>query len=237
MTICVIPMAGAGSRFSKEGFTLPKYAIRAKGKSLLSWSLESLPLDFFSKIILVAQTSAANQIDPLSVITPAQAAYITDIVLLDHLTKGQAETVCAAKSHINESGLLIYNCDTSFVAASLRPMLENPTQACDGIIGAFCGDGSHWSFAKADINGVVTETAEKNRISNNCLTGLYHFSRGLDFLEAYAIDEASPQGPELYVAPLYNHLIQKGRKFKLNFVDEFRPLGTPNELHAFEDKK
>lgn len=236
MTVCVIPMAGAGSRFTKEGFALPKYAISAKGKSLLSWSLESLPLDLFSKVILVAQNSAVEQVDPLSVITTEQAAYVTDVVLLDHLTKGQAETVCAAKSHFNDQGLLIYNCDTSFFAGSLRPMLASAAQARDGIIGAFHGEGSHWSFAKTDMNGVVTETAEKVRISDNCLTGLYHFSRGLDFLEAYEAEAASPQGPELYVAPLYNHLIRKGRQFVLNFVDEFRPLGTPGELRTFEDK-
>jgi dTDP-glucose pyrophosphorylase len=227
-------MAGAGSRFTKEGFALPKYAITAKGKSLLSWSLDSLPLELFSKVILVAQKNAVEQVDPLSVITPEQAAFVSDIVLLDLLTKGQAETVFAARAHISAEGLLIYNCDTSFVSNTLRTTLTNPGQLHDGAIGAFHGAGSHWSFAKTDCNGIVTETAEKTRISDNCLTGLYHFTRGLDFLDAYEAEASAPQGPELYVAPLYNHLIRKGRKFVLNFVDEFRPIGTPDELRTFE---
>lgn len=234
MTVCVIPMAGAGSRFTKEGYTLPKFAITAKGKSLLSWSLESLPLELFSKVILVAQKDDVEKISPLSVITPEQAAYVSNIILLDKLTKGQAETVFAAREHLNVGGLLIYNCDTSFVSNTLRSTLANPVQLHDGVIGAFHGEGSHWSFAKTDLSGIVTETAEKIRISDNCLTGLYHFTRGLDFLEAYEAESLAPQGPELYVAPLYNHLVRKGRKFVLNFVDEFRPIGTPSELRTFE---
>ena len=38
----VITMGGLGSRFRKAGYTMPKYMICAKGKTLFEWSLESL---------------------------------------------------------------------------------------------------------------------------------------------------------------------------------------------------
>ena len=41
MTI-VITMAGLGSRFRKAGYTVPKYMIEARGKTLFEWSMESL---------------------------------------------------------------------------------------------------------------------------------------------------------------------------------------------------
>ena len=38
----VITMGGLGSRFRKAGYTVPKYMIEAKGKTLFEWSLISL---------------------------------------------------------------------------------------------------------------------------------------------------------------------------------------------------
>ncbi len=38
----VITMAGLGSRFRKAGYTVPKYMIEARGKTLFEWSMESL---------------------------------------------------------------------------------------------------------------------------------------------------------------------------------------------------
>ena len=38
----VITMGGLGSRFKEKGYTLPKYMISVKGKTLFEWSLISL---------------------------------------------------------------------------------------------------------------------------------------------------------------------------------------------------
>lgn len=233
MTVCVIPMAGAGSRFAREGYTVPKYAIEAHGRSLLARSLESLPLADFSRVVLVAQRAQAEQVDPLSVLTPEQACHVHDVILIDALTRGQAATVLAARRHIGSAGLLVYNCDTAFVSPGLAERLKNPALRLDGVLGAFRGAGTHWSFARTDADGIVTETAEKVRISDNCLTGLYHFSNGEDFIDAYERTVVA-DGQELYVAPMYNALIGQGRRFVLDFVSEFSPLGTPLELQQFE---
>ena len=41
MTV-IITMAGAGSRFKKAGYKVPKYMIEVKGKTLFEWSMDSL---------------------------------------------------------------------------------------------------------------------------------------------------------------------------------------------------
>lgn len=41
MTI-VVTMAGLGTRFKEAGYDIPKYKIKAKGKTLFEWSMESL---------------------------------------------------------------------------------------------------------------------------------------------------------------------------------------------------
>lgn len=38
----IITMGGLGSRFARAGYTVPKYRIEAKGKTLFEWSLDSL---------------------------------------------------------------------------------------------------------------------------------------------------------------------------------------------------
>lgn len=232
MITCILPMAGAGSRFVRAGHALPKYAIPARGRPLLAWALDSLPLALCSRLVLVAQREAVAQADPLALLAPAVARRVTDLVLLDGLTGGQADTVLAARAHIDERGLLIYNCDTHFHSPTLAQRLTDPVARADGVLGAFAGPGTHWSFARVDPAGTVLETAEKRRISAHCLTGLYHFSRGSDFLQA--CEDPVVEAGERYVAPLYNVLIRAGRRFVLDRVARFEPLGTPAELAAFE---
>jgi dTDP-glucose pyrophosphorylase len=233
MITCILPMAGAGSRFTRAGHRLPKYAIPARGRPLLAWALDSLPLSLCSRLVLVAQREAVAQADPLALLAPAVARRVTELVLLDGLTAGQADTVLAARHHIDERGLLVYNCDTHFHSPTLAARLADPVARADGVLGSFAGAGDHWSFARVDAQGRVIETAEKRRISTHCLTGLYHFSRGTDFLQA--CDDPVTEAGERYVAPLYNGLIRAGRRFVLDAAARFEPLGTPAELAAFEE--
>ena len=235
MITCILPMAGAGSRFTRAGQPLPKYAIPARGRPLLAWALDSLPLALISRLVLVAQRDAVAQVDPLALLAPELARRVTELVLLDGLTGGQADTVLAARAHIDERGLLVYNCDTHFHAPTLHARLADPVARADGVLGSFAGAGTHWSFARVDAQGTVLETAEKRRISDHCLTGLYHFSRGSDFL--LACDQPVQEAGERYVAPIYNALIRAGRRFVLDPVARFEPLGTPAELAAFEEAR
>jgi dTDP-glucose pyrophosphorylase len=236
MTTCIIPMAGAGRRFVQAGHHLPKYALRARGRPLLAWALDSLPLQQFSRLVLIAQREAVADADPMALLDRATAARVTDLILLDGLTAGQADTVCAARAHIDERPLLVFNCDTHFasptLAARLAAAADDPAACGDGLLGSFAGQGTHWSFARVGADGVVLETAEKRRISDHCLTGLYHFTRGSDFLQA--CESPVTEAGERYIAPLYNVLIAQGRRFRLDPVSRFVPLGTPDELALCE---
>jgi dTDP-glucose pyrophosphorylase len=93
-------------------------------------------------------------------------------------------------------------------------------------------------FAALNNEGFVTKTAEKEVISSNALTGLYHFTYPEDFFEAaeaaFAKNETTKG--EFYIAPLYNHLIKKGRKLIVDLADEVNILGTPEELEIFLTK-
>ena len=69
-------------------------------------------------------------------------------------------------------------------------------------------------YAKVGENGYVTETAEKKAISSNACVGIYGFKKGSDFCK-YArdmIDRDLRTKNEFYISPLYNLLIEDGKR-------------------------
>jgi dTDP-glucose pyrophosphorylase len=102
-------------------------------------------------------------------------------------------------------------------------------------LGAFHSTEPRFSFAALDENGFVKKTAEKVVISNNALTGLYHFTNPTDFFKATesAFENNETTKGEFYIAPLYNYLIKKGRRLIVDMADEVNILGTPEELQLF----
>jgi len=156
---------------------------------------------------------------------------------IDKLTRGQSETACLAKDIVDLSRpLLIFNIDTQFSSSSLEKNLLKTNN--DGVLGAFYSNEPRFSFAALNDKGFVTKTAEKEVISSNALTGLYHFTYPRDFFDAAESAFASNETTkgEFYIAPLYNYLIAKGRKLIVDVADEVNILGTPEELNLFLKK-
>jgi len=231
----VIPMAGKGQRFVDAGYCLPKMLIQAKGKTLLEWSVDSLPLDLCSTLVFIGLTEHKEKYNLRQFIEDTYKDKCNIVqIYLDEVTRGQSETVLKAEHLIDlDKPLLIYNIDTAFTSKSLRVRLLQPN--IDGVLGSFNSELPQYSFAKLNNDGFVGEVAEKVVISNNALTGLYHFSKASDFIEVAktAISNNELVKNEFYIAPLYNKLIAKGKKYIVDPVDEFHVLGTPEELKAF----
>ncbi|WP_345972460.1 glycosyltransferase family 2 protein [Sulfurimonas diazotrophicus] len=233
----VIPMAGKGSRFQKAGYEMPKMLIEAHGKTLLEWSVDSLPLEICDSLIFIGLKEHKEKYSIDSVIKKLYADRVKklEILFLDKVTRGQAETVMMGEEFFEpDKDLVIFNIDTHVYAPSLKYDLLR--EDCDGVLGAFHSNEDRFSFAKLDENGYVVETAEKVAISNYALTGLYHFKRASDFVDVakkHIESEVLTKG-EFYIAPMYNDLISEGKKFIINMAEEHWVLGTPEELNDFE---
>ena len=234
----IIPMAGKGSRFIKDGYKLPKYMIEVKGKTLFEYSMDSLPIGIADKIIFIC-LKEHEKYNVSNFIKEKINHTNIDIILIDEVTRGQAETVYVAKDHVKDlDEILIYNIDTYFQSKNLKEALLNASLKCDGILGAFIDETNDdkWSFAKLNDEQNVIQTTEKEKISNYALTGLYHFSKASDFFDIANswISNNQTVRNEFYIAPMYNDLIKQGKKYKLDITDIFIPLGTPDEVKAFE---
>lgn len=238
----VITMGGLGSRFRKMGYTVPKYMIEAKGKTLFEWSMISLEgyKEQVDKYIFVAMKDESCDVEGFVKEKCAELG-LPDchVILLDYLTDGQATTAMLAQKYWNpEHALLIYNIDT-YVEAGEMNSVELKGQ---GFIPCFRAPGDHWSFVRLDESGKVVEIKEKQRISDHCTLGAYYFKSCKLYKELYeeyySSNETLVNG-EKYVAPLYDYLLSKGGEIYISDVpaDKVHVLGTPEELQAFLDEE
>ena len=233
MTI-LIPMAGLSSRFTKAGYVLPKYMLYVKSRSLFNLAVSSFEKYFDScRFVFVAR----DVFDTKTFIEQEcllMGIKNFEVVILPAPTKGQAETVFEGVKRANvpaDEPLLIFNIDT------FRPGYTFPEQIqqWDGYLEVFVGSGKNWSYARteSDDSTRVVETAEKKEISQYCSTGLYYFGTSGLFLKAYEYNCSHPINDkmELYVAPLYNHLIAWSQQIHIHVIgrEEVIFSGVPEE--------
>ena len=226
----VVPMAGAGSRFEKAGYTFPKPLIEVKGQPMIAKVVENLDLQ--GKYIFLVQKAHYEKYDLenlLNLIAPG-----CEIVQIDGLTEGAACTVLKARELIdNDQPLLISNSDQWIKWNSFETISSFNNE--DGGILTFKSVHPKHSFAKVDGDGYVTEVAEKNPISSDATVGIYHWKRGSDFVK-YAdqmIANNIRTNNEFYICPVYNEALRDGLKIKASLVDQMWGMGTPEELNNF----
>lgn len=228
----LIPMAGAGSRFEKAGYTFPKPLIDVNGKPMIQVIVDNVNID--AKYIYVVQKSHREKYNLdalLNLITPN-----CEIVEVDGITEGAACTTLLAKKHIdNDEPLLLVNSDQFIDWDSNEFMYKMIEQKCDGGILTFTSVHPKWSFVRLNEYGYVTEVVEKNPISDIATVGIYYWNKGQEYVK-YAeqmITKNIRTNNEFYVCPVFNEAILDGKKIKIFKVDEMWGLGTPEDLNYF----
>lgn len=228
----IIPMAGAGSRFSQAGFTVPKPLIDVHGKAMYRWATDSLPLEQASNLVFILRQDdfTAQTVDDIE---QHYAAWQPKITILPTLTRGQAETVYLAKELLDlTQPTLIHNADTAFVHMQL------PSAASFGALVVFepALNDARFSFAKTlhEDSDQVIEVREKVIISRHASTGTYYFADTQWMLNtiAHSLEQNLIEQGEFYLAPLYNLAIQEGHYVQTLNCQNFTCLGTPEELAA-----
>lgn len=232
----LIPMAGEGSRFSKEGYTFPKPLIDVNGKSMIQTVVENLSFEGANYIFLTRKEHLAKY-PGLRTTLDRISVGRCKIVEVDGLTEGAACTALLAKNHIdNNEDLLIANSD-QFIEFSKQNFLTM-TRHCkdlDACVFTFNATHPKWSYVEVDDSGIATRVEEKNPISDIATCGIYWYKRGSDFVK-YAEEMISKNirvNNEFYIAPVYNELIRDEKKLLPFFVHKMWGLGTPEDLNHY----
>ena len=228
----LIPMAGAGSRFEKAGYTFPKPLIDVRGKPMIQWVVDNLNVE--AKYIFIVQRShfeKYNLKETLSNFCPNN-----EIVQIDGITEGAACTTLMAKQYIDkDEPLIIANSDQFVEWDSDEFIYSCSASDLDANILTFNSTHPKWSYAKLNNLGFVTEVAEKKPISDLATVGIYYWRKGSDYVK-YAeqmIDKNIRVNNEFYVCPVFNEAIQDNKKVRTYNIDKMWGLGTPEDLEHF----
>ena len=231
----LIPMAGRGSRFEEQGYTDKKPFIDVNGKPMIHRVIKNLGMEFDKEylFILICLQEDYDKYD-FTEFEKVIGHNSYDVVILDDVTEGAAQTVLTAKHLINDDTPLMTMNSDQLVDWNVEEMFER-AQHYDALIPCFYGEGNAWSYARTLDNGYVQEVAEKKQISNNATAGYYYWKKGSDFVK-YAeqmIKDNSRTNGEFYVAPVYNWAIKDGKKVGIYMVDKLYSLGTPEHLEEY----
>ena len=236
----IMPMAGEGSRFKKEGWTTPKPLILLHDKPLFLHAISSVKMDDvemkYSFIVRQEHIDEYQLDKKIKSMLPE-----ADVYAVQHTTRGAVETCLMAEPTIDdEDGIIVMDCDLEFRSKAfvngIRQILEQPIdKANGGMLVSFNSDNPRYSYAETDDENKVIRTAEKQVISHHALCGAYFFSTGKGFLHAahQLMNEPHFDKPEYYVSLLYNYLLKDGETVKLAPMEEYYSYGTPEELKRY----
>ena len=228
----LIPLAGKGSRFQKQGYLFPKPLIEVNDKPMIQKVIENISIDanyFF--IVLKEHVDKYNLNYVLKNLEPN-----CKIIVCDNITEGAACTSLLARKYIdNNNPLLMANSDQIIKWDSSQVMYSFANSEIDGGILTFESSHPKWSYAKVDKNNYVIEVAEKKPISNLATVGIYYWKKGSDYVK-YAdqmIKKNIRVNNEFYVCPVFNEAIIDSKKIITKNVEEMWGIGTPEDLNFY----
>lgn len=252
MKTILIPMAGAGSRFADAGYTLSKPLIPVYS-AVLKRNVEMIVAAahdaerLMGKDVHFVFVMRDFHIDAGVDKTLKQEFKSVDIVVLDHLTEGQAATCLVARDFLDPNAeLLIGACDCGFLHEAKD--FESVKQTHDAVIITHSNDDNiksnptahSWLALNEDdktlkqmsIKKTVSETFEKDHAT----TGIFWFKTAADFLNATdeMIQKKDKVNNEYYVDRVPDYLVQENKKVTFFDVD-YLSWGTPQDYELYQD--
>jgi len=239
--IALIPMAGAGSRFTEAGYAIPKPLLPMLGKPMVVKAAEALP-ESDQYIFIVRDYQIADyQIDQhLKTHFPG-----CSIKVLDHLTEGQAVTCLQAKTEIdNNQPLCIGASDNGMIYD--RGAFEAACMDADALIFTFRNNPAvlakptAYGWVRTSAANVVEQVSVKVPISqkpmnDHAVVGTFWFREGRMFAEAaeHMISRNKRINNEFYVDECMNDLMELGYKVKVFEIEHYVCWGTPADYETF----
>lgn len=227
----LVPMCGYGDRFVKAGYNVFKPLIPIGGVPMVKVGLDSL--GFTGRFIFVIRKSCVGLADTLR-----ELFHGCIVIEINGGTRGAADTCLRAREYISEDPLLIVNCDLvlRWCGTQFNEFLTNTT--LDGVLVTYDCDSQKNSYARLDGKGLVKEVREKQVISRVSLNGIHYFKKGNSFIKCAedAIEVGDFVNGEIYVGPVYNHLIKSGGRVGVYHipVEQHWAVGTPEDLELYE---
>jgi len=161
------------------------------------------------------------------------------VLPVHNITRGAACTALLASEEIDNDDELLILSVSDFLDIELQDVVRAFRESHEdaGVV-IFNSLHPRYSFARLDSDCRVIEAAEKNPISSNAIAGVYWFKSGSLFVSAAKemIRKDARVNDNFYIAPALNELVLLQKRIGAYRIEpnQYRPLKTDSQLHAFE---
>ena len=235
-------MAGESSRFFKAGYNEPKFMLPLGNETVFDKAVKSFENYFVhGKFIFVTRKTLKGSKEFVEAHAKALGISKFKVVELEQTTKGQAETVLKGLFALDyedmDEPLFVFNIDT------IRKNLVVNEWSGDWVamFDAFedkNADETKWSFCSVEPGTIrIEKTAEKQKISDYCSTGLYIFKKCWAYMWLYNKALKEDTKYNYYIAPLYNFIPDTVKSYLLYCKKEDVEFsGVPEEYEELKLK-
>lgn len=244
-TTLILPMAGKGSRFTEQGFDLPKPLIKINGVSMIIKAVNCLPKT--NRKVFICLNEHLNNYNLKNELCENYSN--VHILGINETTEGQA---CSCELGIKdakidlENSILISACDNGvyYDLEKYSDLLED--ENVDIIVWSFRNNQTSknnpnmYSWLDVDDNNFVRNVSCKNFIYENplkthAIIGTMFFRKAKYFLEGLEKNyiENKRTNNEFYVDDVLNQNIKSGLRIKVFEVDNYICWGTPDDYKTY----
>ena len=243
----IIPMAGLGQRFAREGYITPKPLIAISGRAMVLQAISHLPPT--ENLVFVLRQNMPCHDEIIQAIKDEYPGAIIEVIMSS--TEGQAcSAIFGLEALERKFGhafgpLTIGACDfASLYKQSILDALLDDLDT-DIIIWAVRGHANAmrhphmlgWVDVEGDrVKGISVKTPLASPSTDPIVLGTFTFRRASDFRAAvdHLIARDGRVNGEFYIDSCINDAISMGLKCRIFEVDSYISWGTPNDLRTFE---
>ncbi|MDB5775645.1 MAG: hypothetical protein JWP38_1778 [Herbaspirillum sp.] len=243
----VLPMAGLGQRFAREGYKLTKPLIPVSGRPMVLQATDDLPgADHYAFVVRSDMPGFEDVVKALRSRYPNPS-----IRMVSEVTEGQACTALLGLDAISndpvrdvEGPITFGACDYGalYDVSKLNFLLNDDA---DVIVWAMRGHANAvrhpqmygWIDTDGkDIFRISVKTPLASPATDPVVLGTFTFKRSSDFRRcvAHMIERGGRINGEFYLDTCINDALELGLRCKIFEVDSFMSWGTPNDLRTFE---
>ena len=246
-TTTILPLAGHGSRFSKEGYNNPKPLINVNNLPMVIQAIKCLPQSKNNVFIALN-----DHLDKYPLETKIKQSYPNSFITkINKVTEGQA---CTTEIGIKESNIdpekpiLITACDNGvyYNVQKYQELVDDISN--DIIVWSFRNEPTSrnnpdmYAWMTTDNNDYVKHVSCKKFIKeihnikeSHVIIGTMFFRKGKYFLDGLSknYQENIRSNNEFYVDDVLNQNIKSGLNVKVFEVDNYICWGTPNDYETY----
>jgi NDP-sugar pyrophosphorylase family protein len=249
----MVLMAGRGRRFADAGFEAPKPLVKVHGRTILEWTLGSIPGLQNPWFAILAEHNRVYNLE-----TWLLDRFGGQSVVFDEVTRGNLFTgellwdmvVQRNRGRRLQGDLVFLDSDNKFDGTRLEEFIDSVPETPDGEFAVLCGfrhsdpTDTKWCFAVVDdpeaSHPSVTALSEKKWIQGGFpMVGVFYFSKVALWERASREIARFPwrENGEKYMSQSVDWLMGQGVPVFLHLVNSVHPLGTPEDLQRFEQHK